>query len=62
MHMDHHGFLDPIEDHLKERVLGNVYRILEPSGTHVRDNDARDDFGIIQKHRVMFYERGKSSN
>jgi hypothetical protein len=30
--------------------------------THLRDHDARDDFGIIQKHRVMFYERGKISN
>jgi hypothetical protein len=25
--------------------------------THLRDHDARDDFGTIWKHRVMFYER-----
>jgi hypothetical protein len=30
--------------------------------THLRDHDARDDFGIIRKHRVIFYKRGKSSN
>jgi hypothetical protein len=27
--------------------------------THLWDQDARDDFGTIRKHRVMFYERGK---
>jgi hypothetical protein len=27
--------------------------------THLRDHDARDDFGIIWKHHVIFYERGK---
>jgi hypothetical protein len=59
MHKDHHRFPDPVEDHLPERVLGKDYRILEPSVTHLRDHDARDDFGIIRKHRVMLYERGK---
>jgi hypothetical protein len=27
--------------------------------THLRDHNARDDFGIIWKHCVMLYERGK---
>jgi hypothetical protein len=30
--------------------------------THLRDHDARDDFGIIRKQCVMIYERGKISN
>jgi hypothetical protein len=30
--------------------------------THLRHLDGRDGFGIIRKQRVMFYERGKSSN
>jgi hypothetical protein len=32
MHRDHHGSLDPIDDHLPEIVLGNVFSVLEPSG------------------------------
>jgi hypothetical protein len=36
MHRDHHGFLDPIEDHLLERVLGNICRILELSGNTLK--------------------------
>jgi hypothetical protein len=27
--------------------------------THLRDHDARDNFGIIRKHHVILYEREK---
>jgi hypothetical protein len=30
IHMDHHGCLDPIDDYLPERSLGNVWSIPEP--------------------------------
>jgi hypothetical protein len=30
--------------------------------THLRDLDAQDGFGNIQKHHVTIYERGNSSN
>jgi hypothetical protein len=36
MHRDRHGFPDPIGDHLLERVLGDVCRILEPSGNTLK--------------------------
>jgi hypothetical protein len=44
MHMDHHGSLDPIDDHLPERVLGNV-AFSNRRVTHLRDLDAQDGFG-----------------
>jgi hypothetical protein len=31
MHMNHHGYPDLIDDHLPERVLGNVCSVHEPS-------------------------------
>jgi hypothetical protein len=30
IHRDHHVYLDPIDDHLPERSLGNVLSIPEP--------------------------------
>jgi hypothetical protein len=36
MHMDHHGFPDPVEEHLLERVLHNVCLVLEPSGNTLK--------------------------
>jgi hypothetical protein len=36
MHMDHHRYPDLIDDHLPERVLGNVYSVLEPSGNTLK--------------------------
>jgi hypothetical protein len=47
MHRGHHGSLDPTDDHLPERVLGNVCCVLESSGNTLRDLNARDGFGII---------------
>jgi hypothetical protein len=32
MHMDRYGSPDPPDDHLPERVLGNVFSVLEPLG------------------------------
>jgi hypothetical protein len=32
MHGDHHRNLDLMDGHLPERVLGNIYSVLEPSG------------------------------
>jgi hypothetical protein len=40
MHGDHHGFLDLIEDHLPERVLDNVFRILEPLGNTLKGSQS----------------------
>jgi hypothetical protein len=37
VHMDHHGYPDLIDDHLPERVLGNVYSVLEPSGNTLKE-------------------------
>jgi hypothetical protein len=36
MQRDLHGSLDPIDDHLPERVLGNVCSVLEPSGNTLK--------------------------
>jgi hypothetical protein len=33
MYRDHHGYPDLIDDHLSERVLGNVCSVLEPLGS-----------------------------
>jgi hypothetical protein len=34
--MDHHGYPDPIDDHLPERSLGNVWSIPEPQGNTLK--------------------------
>jgi hypothetical protein len=62
MHMGHHRSPDPIDDHLPERVLDNVYSVLEPSGNTLKGSRCSRWFGNIQKRRVMIYERGNSSN
>jgi hypothetical protein len=63
MQMDLHGFPDPNEDHLPWReFLVMFVTFSNRRVTHLRDHDARDDFGTIRKHHVMFYERGESSN
>jgi hypothetical protein len=36
MHKDHHRYPDLIDDHLLERVLGNVYCVLEPLGNTLK--------------------------
>jgi hypothetical protein len=36
MHMDRHGSLDPSDDHLSERVLRNVWSVLEPLGNTLK--------------------------
>jgi hypothetical protein len=36
MHRDHHGYVDLIDDHLPERVLGNVCSVLESSGNTLK--------------------------
>jgi hypothetical protein len=38
IHRDHHGSPDSPDDHLSERVLGNVWSVLEPLVTHLRDH------------------------
>jgi hypothetical protein len=48
MHRGLHGFPDLIEDHLSERVLGNVCRVLEPSGNTLKDHDSRDDLVLSE--------------
>jgi hypothetical protein len=37
MHRDHYGPLGPLDDHLPERVLGNVWSVLEPWVIRLRD-------------------------
>jgi hypothetical protein len=37
MHRGHHGHPGPSDDHLPERVLGNVWSVLEPGVAHFRD-------------------------
>jgi hypothetical protein len=61
MHRGYHGSLDPIDGHLRERVLGNVCRVLESSGNTLKGLDARDGFGIIRKQCVIFMREGKIS-
>jgi hypothetical protein len=36
IHRDHHGYLDPIDDHLPERGLDNVWSIPEPYGNSIK--------------------------
>jgi hypothetical protein len=36
MYRDHHGYPDLIDDHLPERVLGNVCSVLEPLGNTLK--------------------------
>jgi hypothetical protein len=36
MHRDHHGYPYLIDDHLPERVLGNVCSVLEPLGNTLK--------------------------
>jgi hypothetical protein len=36
MHMGHHRSPDPIDGHLSERVLSNVYHVLELSGNTLK--------------------------
>jgi hypothetical protein len=36
MHMGHHGSPNPIDDHLPERYLGNVWSVLEPLGNTIK--------------------------
>jgi hypothetical protein len=36
IHRDHHGCPDSIDDHLPERILGNVWSILEPYGNTIK--------------------------
>jgi hypothetical protein len=36
MHRGHNGSPDLIDDHLPERVLGSVYRVVEPSGNTLK--------------------------
>jgi hypothetical protein len=63
MHRDHHGSLDRIDDHLSERVIGNVCSVLEPSGNTLKGSrHMRDGFGNIWKHCVLIYERGNHSD
>jgi hypothetical protein len=62
MHRDHHRSPDPIDDHLVERVLGNVCSVLEPWSNTLKGSRCSRWFGNIQKHRLMIYERGNSSN
>jgi hypothetical protein len=37
MHRDHYGPPGPLDDHLPERVLGNVWSVLEPWVIRLRD-------------------------
>jgi hypothetical protein len=38
MHKGHHGHPGPSDDHLSERVLGNVWSVFEPRVTRLRDH------------------------
>jgi ssDNA-specific exonuclease RecJ len=63
MHRDRHRSPDQIDDHLPEREFSVMYVVFSNRRvTYLRDLDARDGFGNIQKHRVMIYERENSSN
>jgi hypothetical protein len=61
MHRRYHGSPDLIDDHLPERVLGNVCSILEPSGNTLKGSRCSRWFGNNRKCCVMIYERGNSS-
>jgi hypothetical protein len=52
MHRDHHGSLDLIDAHLPERVLGNVYRVLEPLGNTFKGSLCLRWLGNIWKCRT----------
>jgi hypothetical protein len=45
VHGDHHGSPDLIDDHLSERVLGNVCSVLEPSGNTLKGSRCSRWFG-----------------
>jgi hypothetical protein len=62
MHRGHHGSPYPIDGHLLERVLGNVYRVLGWLSNTLKGSRCSRWFGIIRKQRVIIYERGNSSN
>jgi hypothetical protein len=62
MHRGHHGSPDPIDGHLLERVLGNVCRVLGPSGNTLKGSQCSRWFGIIRKQHVIINERGNNSN
>jgi hypothetical protein len=62
MHMDHLEYPDLIDDHLSERILGNVCSVLEPSDNRLKGSRCLRWFCNIQKHRVMIYERGNSKS
>jgi hypothetical protein len=36
IYMEHHGCPDPIDDHLPERSLSNVWNILEPLSNSIK--------------------------
>jgi hypothetical protein len=62
MHSGHHGSPNPIDDHLLERVLGNVCSVLEPLGNTLKGSQCSRWFVNIQKRCVMIYERENISN
>jgi hypothetical protein len=50
MHRDHYG----LDDHLRERVLGNIWSVLEPLGSTLKGSKMfKMVFGYIRKHRSV---------
>jgi hypothetical protein len=57
MHGDHHGYPDLIDDHLSERVLGNVCSVLEcgqpyPFLTSKATSDSNDP-GVMNHYELQ---------
>jgi hypothetical protein len=63
MHMDHYGPPGPPDDHLPQRVLDNVWSVLEPWVTRLRDQRCLRWFLVIFGNiGVLMEERQKSSD
>jgi hypothetical protein len=61
MHMDRYGPPGPPDDHLPERVLGNVWSVLEQWVTRLRETRCFKMVLVIFKNiRVLTKERRKS--
>jgi hypothetical protein len=63
MHEGHHGHPGPSNDHLPERVLGNVWSVLEPGVAHLRDQRCFEMVLVIFRNiGVLMEERWNNIN